>query len=122
MAREEYDFTIAEIAEGRPLDQVDGITYRDHDGEVVRAPDRVILEDMDRPPYVTPVYQRDLRVEDYFIGYLKHPYVSLYTGRGCRSQCTFCLWPQTVGAHLIALAASTTSWAKCRSSRIPCRQ
>jgi radical SAM superfamily enzyme YgiQ (UPF0313 family) len=45
------------------------------------------------------VYQRDLRVEDYFIGYLKHPYVSLYTGRGCRSQCTFCLWPQTVGGH-----------------------
>jgi radical SAM superfamily enzyme YgiQ (UPF0313 family) len=25
--------------------------------------------------------------------------VSLYTGRGCRSRCTFCLWPQTVGGH-----------------------
>jgi len=25
--------------------------------------------------------------------------VSLYTGRGCRSKCTFCLWPQTVGGH-----------------------
>jgi radical SAM superfamily enzyme YgiQ (UPF0313 family) len=45
------------------------------------------------------VYQRDLRIEDYFIGYLRHPYVSLYTGRGCRSRCTFCLWPQTVGGH-----------------------
>jgi hopanoid biosynthesis associated radical SAM protein HpnJ len=99
VAREEYDFTVAEIAEGHPLDQVDGITYRNHHGETVRAPDRAILEDMDRLPYVTPVYQRDLRVEDYFIGYLKHPYVSLYTGRGCRSQCTFCLWPQTVGGH-----------------------
>src|SRR5258708_19318471 len=30
---------------------------------------------------------------------LKHPYVSFYTGRGCRSKCTFCLWPQTVGGH-----------------------
>jgi radical SAM superfamily enzyme YgiQ (UPF0313 family) len=38
-------------------------------------------------------------VEQYFIGYLLHPYVSLYTGRGCRSKCTFCLWPQTVGGH-----------------------
>src|SRR5437773_1029535 len=37
--------------------------------------------------------------EQYFIGYLLHPYVSLYTGRGCRSRCTFCLWPQTVGGH-----------------------
>jgi radical SAM superfamily enzyme YgiQ (UPF0313 family) len=48
---------------------------------------------------VAPVYQRDLRIENYFIGYLKHPYVSFYTGRGCRSKCTFCLWPQTVGGH-----------------------
>ena len=54
---------------------------------------------MDRLPFVTPVYKRDLRPEDYYIGYLLHPYVSLYTGRGCRSRCTFCLWPQTVGGH-----------------------
>jgi radical SAM superfamily enzyme YgiQ (UPF0313 family) len=51
---------------------------------------------MDRLPFVTPVYKRDLRAEDYYIGYLLHPYLSLYTGRGCRSRCTFCLWPQTV--------------------------
>ena len=61
--------------------------------------DREILEDMDRLPFVTPVYKRDLRAEDYYIGYLLHPYLSLYTGRGCRSRCTFCLWPQTVGGH-----------------------
>ena len=30
-------------------------------------------------------YKRDLTVENYEIGYLRHPYVSLYTGRGCRS-------------------------------------
>ena len=42
---------------------------------------------------------RDLEIERYFIGYLKHPYVSHYTGRGCPAQCTFCLWPQTVGGH-----------------------
>ena len=54
---------------------------------------------MDRLPFVTEVYARDLVIEDYFIGYLLHPYVSLYTGRGCRSRCTFCLWPQTVGGH-----------------------
>jgi hopanoid biosynthesis associated radical SAM protein HpnJ len=99
ICREEFDFTVAEIAEGRPLDEVDGVTFRDSAGQVARTPDRAILEDMDRLPYVLDVYHRDLRIEDYFIGYLKHPYVSLYTGRGCRSQCTFCLWPQTVGGH-----------------------
>jgi hopanoid biosynthesis associated radical SAM protein HpnJ len=99
VAREEFDFTIAEIAEGRPWDDVRGLTFRDPGGQVVHTPDRAILEDMDRLPYVTDVYRRDLNVDDYFIGYLKHPYVSLYTGRGCRSRCTFCLWPQTVGGH-----------------------
>jgi hopanoid biosynthesis associated radical SAM protein HpnJ len=99
VGREEFDFSIAAIAEGRPLAEVDGITYRDVDGEVVRRPDQAIVEDMDRLPWVAPVYRRDLNVDDYFIGYLKHPYISLYTGRGCRSQCTFCLWPQTVGGH-----------------------
>jgi radical SAM superfamily enzyme YgiQ (UPF0313 family) len=48
---------------------------------------------------VTSIYKRDLKIEKYFIGYLKHPYVSFYTGRGCKSRCTFCLWPQTVGGH-----------------------
>jgi hopanoid biosynthesis associated radical SAM protein HpnJ len=99
VGREEFDFSIAAIAEGRPLAEVDGITYRDVDGEVVRRPDQAIVEDMDQLPWVAPVYRRDLNVDDYFIGYLKHPYISLYTGRGCRSQCTFCLWPQTVGGH-----------------------
>jgi radical SAM superfamily enzyme YgiQ (UPF0313 family) len=54
---------------------------------------------MDELPFVVDVYRRDLTVENYLIGYLLHPYVSLYTGRGCRSKCTFCLWPQTVGGH-----------------------
>ncbi|MCK4176029.1 hopanoid biosynthesis associated radical SAM protein HpnJ [Aciditerrimonas ferrireducens] len=99
VCREEFDFTVLEVAEGRPLTEVAGLCTRGPDGQVVWTPDRPVLEDMDRLPYVLDVYQRDLRVEDYFIGYLKHPYVSLYTGRGCRSQCTFCLWPQTVGGH-----------------------
>ena len=54
---------------------------------------------MDALPFVVDVYKRDLDIEHYFIGYLQHPYVSLYTGRGCQARCTFCLWPQTVGGH-----------------------
>jgi hopanoid biosynthesis associated radical SAM protein HpnJ len=99
VAREEYDFTVVEIAEGRPFEEIDGLTYRDSRGVLAHTPDRAVLEDMDRLPWVSEVYRRDLRVEDYYNGYLKHPYLSLYTGRGCRSQCTFCLWPQTVGGH-----------------------
>ena len=98
VAGAEFDFAIQEIAEGRPLDRVAGLSYRTN-GHLRRTPERPPLEDMDRLPFVVDVYKRDLEVERYFIGYLQHPYVSLYTGRGCRSKCTFCLWPQTVGGH-----------------------
>ncbi len=99
VAREEFDFTVKEVAEGRPFDEIDGLSYRGAGGSIVHNRARAVLEDMDSLPFVTEVYKRDLRIEDYFIGYLQHPYVSLYTGRGCKSRCTFCLWPQTVGGH-----------------------
>jgi hopanoid biosynthesis associated radical SAM protein HpnJ len=99
VARNEFDFTIKDIAEGMPLSEVAGISYRNEAGEIVNNPDRAVIEDMDQLPFVSPVYKRDLTIEKYFGGYLKHPYVSFYTGRGCKSRCTFCLWPQTVGGH-----------------------
>jgi hopanoid biosynthesis associated radical SAM protein HpnJ len=99
VGREEFDFTVKDVAEGRAFADIDGLSYRNAAGDIVHNRERTILENMDELPFVTEVYKRDLRVEDYFIGYLKHPYVSLYTGRGCKSRCTFCLWPQTVGGH-----------------------
>src|ERR1700681_141230 len=95
----EFDFTIKEVAEGRSWDRIAGLSLRDDHNCIVHNEARPILEDMDALPFVTPVYKRDLKIENYFIGYLKHPYLSLYTGRGCKSRCTFCLWPQTVGGH-----------------------
>jgi hopanoid biosynthesis associated radical SAM protein HpnJ len=94
----EFDHACAEIARGRPLAEVAGIAYRAGDG-IRLTPPRAPIEDMDALPFVVDVYRRDLTIEHYFIGYLLHPYVSLYTGRGCRSRCTFCLWPQTLGGH-----------------------
>ena len=99
VARNEFDFTIKEVAEGHPLSEIDGLSFRNAEGTIIHNKDREILENMDALPPVTEVYKNNLRIEDYFIGYLKHPYISIYTGRGCRSKCTFCLWPQTVGGH-----------------------
>ncbi|HEY4113212.1 MAG TPA: hopanoid biosynthesis associated radical SAM protein HpnJ [Rhizomicrobium sp.] len=99
VARNEFDFTIKDIADDQPWSGIKGISYRNSEGAIVHNQDREMLENMDALPFVTPVYQRDLEIERYFIGYLKHPYISIYTGRGCKSRCTFCLWPQTVGGH-----------------------
>jgi len=99
VARNEFDFTIKEVAEDRPWQDIKGLSWRKPDGGIVHNEPRETLLNMDELPWVTPVYKRDLTIENYFSGYLKHPYVSFYTGRGCKSRCTFCLWPQTIGGH-----------------------
>jgi hopanoid biosynthesis associated radical SAM protein HpnJ len=114
VCREEFDYTCQEVAHGRPLEQVTGLSYRDPAGAIVHNPARAMIENMDDLPFVAPVYQRDLNIEHYFIGYLKHPYVSLYTGRGCRSKCTFCLWPQTVGGHRYRVRSAANVLAEAR--------
>jgi len=48
-----------------------------------------MIQNMDSLPWVADVYKRDLQIEKYFIGYLLHPYVSLYTGRGCPAHAHF---------------------------------
>ena len=96
----EFDETVAEIAAGLPLDAVKGIAFRVGDGpgaDIARTPARPLIADLDRLPFATAIYARDLQIDRYYNGYLKHPYISLYGGRGCRARCTYCLWPQTIG-------------------------
>src|SRR5258706_5584864 len=99
VARNEFDFTVKDVADEVPLREIKGLSFRTSRDAIVHNEERPTVENMDTLPFVTPVYKRDLKIENYFIGYLKHPYISLYTGRGCKSRCTFCLWPQTVGGH-----------------------
>src|ERR1700712_2651441 len=99
VCRNEFDYTVVDVASGMALREVLGISWRDGDGAIIHNKDRPVIENMDDLPMVSPIYKRDLVIEKYFGGYLRHPYVSFYTGRGCKSRCTFCLWPQTVGGH-----------------------
>jgi radical SAM superfamily enzyme YgiQ (UPF0313 family) len=55
--------------------------------------------DLDALPDVVDVYFRDMDIRRYNVPFLLHPFVALYTTRGCPAQCTFCLWPQTLSGH-----------------------
>lgn len=99
VAREEFDYAILEVSQGHPWEKITGISYRKN-GQIFHNVDRALIANMDELPSVLDVYKRDLTIESYYNGYLKHPYLSLYTGRGCPARCTFCLWPQTVGGHV----------------------
>jgi hopanoid biosynthesis associated radical SAM protein HpnJ len=98
VCRREFDFSVVEYANGKPLDQILGISYR-KDGNIAHSPDRPQVEDLDAMPWVTDIYARDMDVTKYNVPFLLHPYVSLYSTRGCPAQCTFCLWPQTLSGH-----------------------
>jgi hopanoid biosynthesis associated radical SAM protein HpnJ len=99
VGRKEFDYTCKEVAEGRELATVAGLSYRDKDGKIKHNPERELIPNLDVLPWMADIYRRDVDVQKYYNGYLQHPYMSLYTGRGCPAQCTFCLWPQTIGGH-----------------------
>jgi len=98
VVRNEFDYAVKEFADGKPLDEILGASYRKN-GSVGHNADRPQLQDLDSLPHVTDIYHRDLDVRRYNVPFLLHPYVSLYTTRGCPAQCTFCLWPQTTSGH-----------------------
>ncbi len=100
IVRGEFDHAVVEFAQGKPLGEIAGVSYR-KDGQVVHNPSRPALEteELDRLPFATEVYKRDLVIENYNVPFLLHPYVAFYTSRGCPALCTFCLWPQTLSGH-----------------------
>ncbi len=98
IVRKEFDFQVVEFAQGKPLDEILGVSYRKNGG-IVHNPDRPQIQDLDALPHVTDIYRRDLDVRRYNVPFLLHPYVSLYSSRGCPALCTFCLWPQTTSGH-----------------------
>jgi hopanoid biosynthesis associated radical SAM protein HpnJ len=94
VARREFDYTVLELAQDRPLKDILGLSYR-LNGQIQHNADRPWVDDLDALPWVTEIYHRDLDIKRYHIPYLKDPYISIYTGRGCPNRCVYCLWPQT---------------------------
>ncbi len=102
ICRREFDFSVVEYANGKPLDEILGVSYKEKvTGTILHNPDRaqVTPEQLDEMPWATEIYKRDLDVTKYNVPFLLHPYVALYSTRGCPAQCTFCLWPQTLSGH-----------------------
>ena len=116
ICRREFDYSVVEFAQGKPLNEILGISYK-KDGKIVHNPDRPQVEDLDAMPWATKIYKRDMDVTRYNVPFLLHPYIALYSTRGCPAQCTFCLWPQTLSGHAWRKrstddVAAEMAWAK----------
>ena len=103
VCRREYDMTAVALAAAlsgeADLADVTGISYRDQGGRIVHNPNRAYIEDLDELPFVTRVFKKHLRIEDYFYAHLQYPMVTTFTSRGCPAQCTWCMYPQVFYGH-----------------------
>jgi radical SAM superfamily enzyme YgiQ (UPF0313 family) len=85
IARKEYDFTLRDIAEGKPLNQIDGISYT-NGGEIHHNKNRSDLDVNELPfpawHHIKPQWYRDAGK--------RFPFLTLISGRGCFGKCTFC--------------------------------
>ncbi len=96
----EFDHAVVEYAQGKPLGEILGVSYR-KDGRIVHTAQRPQLhtEELDQLPFAAEIYKRDLEIERYNVPFLLHPFIAFYTSRGCPALCTFCMWPQTISGH-----------------------
>ena len=113
VVRREFDYQIAGFANGTPLSDLPGVSYRKN-GEILHNPERGMIEDLDALPWVSKVYKRDLDFQNYNVPFLLHPYISFYTTRGCPALCTFCLWPQTHSGHRWRVRSARSVADECR--------
>jgi len=114
VVRREFDFQIVDYAKGKPLADIPGVSFRAEDGTFIHNAETGFIENLDELPWVTKTYKRDLDFRRYNVPFLLHPFISLYTSRGCPAMCTFCLWPQTHSGHRWRLRSTDDIAAECR--------
>lgn len=98
VVRREFDDVVLDLADGVDNKNIKGLTYR-NGGEIITNAERPFLtsKELNEFPFVTKIYKENLPITNYFQASLLHPFVDLFTARGCVwGQCTFCLWPSTI--------------------------
>lgn len=100
--RREFELPLANLAKAlenkKDLSEVKELTWQKNKN-IINNPDGEFIapEQLNALPFVTDVYKRYLNVKNYYQTSLKHPFIDLFTARGCAwGKCTFCLWPNTI--------------------------
>lgn len=97
IAMREYEMTLVDLAvclkQNKGIDDVRGLTLRK--GDAIKSnPDREFITDLDSLPFISSVYKKHLKIENYFYAHCRYPVVSIFTSRGCNAQCNFCVYPE----------------------------
>jgi anaerobic magnesium-protoporphyrin IX monomethyl ester cyclase len=98
VVRGEGEFCLREVVEGLGdrgrLEEIDGLAFKDEQGNIRINPFRVPYQDIDEIPFpardMFPVERYDEISLPMGIVYRQRPFMSLITSRGCPYRCTFC--------------------------------
>lgn len=94
----EYDYTLRDIADGKKLEDVDGIAYISGK-KIVRTKFRKPLDVKELPfpawDLIDPRWYHDAGK--------RFPFLTLYSGRGCFGMCTFCRETQVMNGRALRL-------------------
>lgn len=90
----EFEETILEVSQNKPWPKIKGLVFK-KDKKIIENPRRPLMMNLDKMPFLSPIYKRDLPLKAYHLPFALFPYIAIYAGRGCPNQCIFCLWPQT---------------------------
>jgi anaerobic magnesium-protoporphyrin IX monomethyl ester cyclase len=101
----EADYTVRDLARAIKtkgfndrlvlFSDIKGLAWR-HKDRIVINPAREFIANLDELPFVSKVYKKHLKIENYFFAACDFPEVQIMTARGCIARCSFCVYPQTI--------------------------
>jgi radical SAM superfamily enzyme YgiQ (UPF0313 family) len=92
--RGEYEQTVAELAQGKPLAEILGITWRSADGSITKNADRPYIDNLDTIPFPARHLTNNAL---YFRPDTMELQTTIVTNRGCPHSCIYCLAPVVSG-------------------------
>lgn len=100
IARGEYEHIVLDVANGKSLGSIKGLSYRSSSGKIIHNLPRPPIKNLDSLPFVSQVYQRHLNIGNYFFAASDYPLVQILSSRGCSwGKCTFCMTPAFEGVY-----------------------
>jgi len=93
LVRGEGEYTMLELVEGNPIPEIEGLSWKTDNAEIVHNPPRKMIENLDELPF--PDYELDLvQINP------KTDYITIACSRGCSHKCAYCsspkIWGKTV--------------------------
>lgn len=98
VVRREFDDVLLDLADIKDKKTIAGLVWR-NGKKIIANPERPFLtaQQLNQFPFVAKIYKDHLPIKKYYQASLLHPFVDLFTARGCSwNKCTFCLWPNTI--------------------------